>query len=296
MRTSSLATVGLTALLLSSTALGQQWGGQWSTGGGGQTWGQPVAMPRVRKLDNVGRAGQVVFGVDRITGLGFNHSVDRKKTTTVGVTGNLKSRGVDTYTELALFGASAGRDQDLQGGPRNPGLLPRLALDYVPIEGLTLGTSFMVLHESGESRYQVTSAGLPANATRAEPASTLLLVHPRIGFAWPFDDTFGLWPRVGLAWSHTNSTVERPVPMGREQLESRYDVLSLTLEAMVVVSPYKHFALLLGPYADVGLGGKGETTTSIQGSSGAYAPTDTITHRILANSFGLAGGLVAYFP
>jgi hypothetical protein len=253
-------------------------------------------MPRVRKLDNVGRAGQVVFGVDRITGLGFNHSVDRQKTTTVGVSGNQKSRGVDTYTELGLFGASAGRDQDLEGGPRNPGLLPRLALDYVAVDGLTLGTSFLVLHESGESRSEVTSPGTAPNPTRVKPSSTLLLIHPRIGFAWPFDDTFGLWPRVGFAWSHTSSTDEPPTPLGKTRLESQYDVLSLSLEAMLVISPFKHFALLFGPYADIGLGGKGESTTSIQGSSGGYSPMYTTVHRVVANSFGLAGGLVAYFP
>ena len=87
-----------------------------------------------------------------------------------------------------------------------------------------------------------------------------------------FDQTFGLWPRAGFAWMHYS--------IDQGDYEAGGDLYELTVEAPLVISPMKHFAILIGPYADIGLGGR-ETEEG---------------YDLWYNSFGLSSSIVGYFP
>jgi hypothetical protein len=279
MKTFKLAAISLTSLLVSSTALAQ-----------------------AGKVDNIGNAGQFVFGVDRVTGLAFNHITNRQtRTTVIGPTGatttdTVKNR--DTYTQVSFLGSSSAGT--LSTGYPAPSLVPRLAFDYLPIDGLTLGGSFMVIHQTGETKSRDTTPGPPNSlGTKHDVTSTLVLLQPRVGYAIPFNNVVGLWPRLGLQWYHISGETDqlpRTPAQGSNKDWARGDLYQLALECMLVLSPFSHVAILVGPYWDVGLGGSGRAWHSDTTAAGVTTTDPSWAQHPLLNSIGLTSSLVAYFP
>jgi hypothetical protein len=279
MKTARLAAISLASLLVSSAALAQQAG----------------------KVDNIGNAGQFVFGVDRVTGLAFNHLTNRQTTTVfltpaVTATDTVKSR--DTFTQVSFLGSS--QPPVLSTGYPVPVLVPRLAFDYLPIDGLSVGASFMVLHQAGETKAQDTTPGPPNSlGQKHEVTSTTVLFEPRVGYALAFNNIVGLWPRAGFEWYHVSGE-DRQLPRSPAQGSSkdwaRGDLYQLALEVMLVVSPFPHVAILVGPYADVGLGGSGRAWHSDTTAGGVTTIDPSQEQHPLLNSVGLTSSLVAYFP
>jgi hypothetical protein len=281
MKTARLAAISLASLLVSSAALAQQAG----------------------KVDNIGNAGQFVFGVDRVTGLAFNHVTNRQTTTVVvnpitGATATDTQKTRDTYTQVSFLGSS--QPPILSTGYPVPVLVPRLAFDYLPIDGLTVGGSFMVIHQTGETKAQDTTPGFPNDlGNKHEVSSTLVLFEPRVGYALPFNNILGLWPRAGFEWYHASTSdrdLARTPAQGSSKAWGRGDLYQLALEVMLVISPFPHVAILVGPYADIGLGGSGRMWASDTNPAGVTTIGPSQEQHPLMNSFGLTSSLVAYFP
>jgi hypothetical protein len=233
-----MISAGAFGLLLSFApqALAQQFGGSYSTNQGGNYSGY---VPQQNDVDNIGAEdGQFIFGFDRVTSLSF----DRQ---TISYEGDNES----TYesTSLNLLGVDSS----------SPSQLPRFALDYVIAAGFTAGVSAML---ATRSLSLDVDSGLPPEQPPPTAGSegTTFVGGLRIGYAYAFDETFGIWPRGGLSYSVTSGEYTAVDEVnGTSQsfdLSARY--FDLDLEVLGVISPVEHTAILIGPYLDLGLDGK----------------------------------------
>jgi hypothetical protein len=93
---------------------------------------------------------------------------------------------------------------------------PRLGIDGFIIDHLSLGGSIWIWHYSGPDR-------------------TGLLFGPRVGYAIPFSEHFGIWPRGGLTFWNTS--------------RDDNDGIALTAEAMFYATPGE-WGFLFGPTLD----------------------------------------------
>ncbi len=233
--------------LVSGAALAQQWGGTYQ-----------AAPPPARSsgVDNIGEEMQFVFGVDRVMGVSW----DSYKVEPDG-----GGEITNSATTIALFGSGGGA-----AGPTTN--IPRLALDFFPVESFSIGGSLIFISQSTEVEDDTSSADTGSSTTFA--------IAPRVGYAYAIDETFSIWPRLGITyWTSSSDNGEV------NDDESSANGLAGTLEVMFGISPMSNFAILLGPYVDLGLSGSEEQTTS----------TGTAESDSKLTSFGLAVSVVGYY-
>jgi hypothetical protein len=263
-RTISVLTF-LCASLSAAAAFADQWSGTYT----------PAMPSRADDVDNIGNAGQFVFGVERVTGLFFDRDT-LKYTSAAGVDNEATLK----TTTIGLFGMSSSRGQ---GGMPAPSSLPRLALDFLPIDGLSVGGSLTYVNQSADLDV---NAGGVESSTDAGTVS-VFVVNPRAGYAFPFDETFGLWPRLGFAFASRTADFSDTDPTTGQTTTTEISQTNwqLTLDAMVVISPFTHFAAMIGPYVDIGLGGNYDATIG--------PLTDNRNANLL--SFGASAAIVGYY-
>lgn len=218
----------------SSLATAQSFSGSYGTSGGSYSGYVPQ---RKKGIDNVGQDGQFVFAIERATALNF----DRIKLTYTDEETGREFDSVAKTTNFSLLGVDAS----------TPSQLPRFALDYVIFSGLTVGGSLAFVTRSfSEDDLTVAPVGT------AQDGSTFF-AGARAGYAFPFDETFGVWPRVGLSYALATASADVSDGAGRTfELSQKSYYFDLNLEALAVISPIEHIAIMVGPYLDVGLGGK----------------------------------------
>jgi hypothetical protein len=246
---------------LSTTAArasAQQWQGSYT----------PAMPQRASDVDNIGNAGQIVFGVERVTGVFF----DRDKTDWQA--GGVDREETQSTTTFGLFGMNSAPSI---GGP-TPSSVPRLALDYLVTDGFSLGGSLAFVSHSAD----LDSVDGGNESSTDAGTLTMFYVNPRLGYAFPFDETFGLWPRLGVAFASRNVEDSDAAGVTFERTVTNWQ---LTVDAMLIVSPFSHFAILAGPYLDLGLGGSYESTLG--------PVTDERNANLL--SFGLSIAIVGYY-
>jgi hypothetical protein len=232
-------------------------------------------------IDNIGNAGQIVIGAERLAGVFVDQADVETTNTAFGTT--ITAEVSASTTTVSVFGNSP-------GGPTS---VPRLALDFFVIQGLSLGGSFIYLTRSGDVE-STTDDGSQSVTSEDELATqSLFVLAPRIGYAVAFDETFAFWPRVGISYSADVTEDEDEVDDGLGGTIIVTDTTTLkatqlTLEALLVVSPFEGFALAGGPFYDVGLGGSFEREIDAPGAV-------NIEGDYRATAFGFTVGMLAYF-
>jgi hypothetical protein len=207
----------------------------------GNVAGTPPAY-QPKKIENIGQRGQFIFGVERITGLFF----DSQKITYTDEATNEEFEHTFKATTIGLLGVDSS----------SPSALPRFALDYVVASGFTVGGSVM-LSTRGLSSDGTGGQKPPAPHTAGSDGYTLLGAV-RVGFAYPFDSTFAIWPRGGFSYTSSTSEFSGTDPetgASTGTFENRMGFGTMNLELLGALSPIKHIVLLAGPYLDVGVGG-----------------------------------------
>lgn len=200
-------------------------------------------------VDNIGNAGQFTIAAERITGLFFDRESVPGST--------LKT------THLVLLGNDSGQSVSAT---------PRAAFDYFVIDGLSVGGSIAYM----------------SHAPSGGPSLKTFLFSPRVGYAYAFDDTFSIWPRVAFIYSHQSFSLQQPTATGGTTSTSASSHFTqLSLEAMFGISPMKHVVFLAGPLVDIGLGGSQSATDPITNTEASSS------HKL--TSFGLSAGLLAYY-
>jgi hypothetical protein len=242
------------------------------------------------KVDNIGNAGGIVIGGERLAGFYLTEINARsERTETVGGTTITNTTDVDTdRTTFAVFGHDA----------TSPSQLPRLALDFFPVGGFSVGGSFSYLATSADQKGKATSTVDDQPPSEREiddklPTESLVVVNPRIGYAVAFNETVGLWPRVGFSYERLK--IEREITVttapGNEQTYEQTTTVTfthLTLEGLLFVSPFTGFAFVGGPFADIGLGGSAEFTST-------EPDTDDTDSDTKLTAYGLTIGIAGYF-
>jgi opacity protein-like surface antigen len=238
-----------TLVLVAASAAAQggfQVQGSTGTGISGQSYGGVPYFAPPKPLDNIGRKGMFVFGMERVTGIFFDQ---QRLNYTDFETGQ---KHEDTYkvTSFGLLGVHSS----------SPSALPRFALDYTIIQGLTAGATAMISTRgvSLDSDGRDASVPPPTTTPPTTPADGLtLLGGVRAGYAYAFDRTFAVWPRLGLGYAASSASVELRDSFGEllGEYETKTHFFTTNIELLGAVSPVEHIVLLGGPYLDLGLGG-----------------------------------------
>jgi len=235
--------------------------------------------------ERLGEGGQFVIGLDRSMGL----SLESWTTTEDALgydpdTGRTYTYTVDsTYSETHV--GVLGSQHLVMGNVSSNALLPRFALDVFLIDGLSLGASFMFVSTTGEVDSESDDSGFTEDSGPEDPPSVqTLLVTPRLGYALGLAKVLALWPRAGVTYAR----------LKREDADgdtTKITAIDLTLEGMLAISPTTHFALLVGPFADISLSGK-----SVREGEDATGDHRTAEDDFSMTAFGLAAGVAGYFP
>ena len=107
---------------------------------------------------------------------------------------------------------------------------PRIAFDVFAIDGLSVGAALGYASTSGSS------------------GDELLLAHLRVGYAYMFTRSIGVWPRVGA----TFESIVLKAPQGDTEIA----VFALGGELPLVVVPKANTYVTFGPTLDAGIVGK----------------------------------------
>ncbi len=232
----------------------------------------PAYYPAPKAIENIGKTGQFIFGVERITGL----FVDSESLTYKDPATRAQTKYTYHSTSFGLLGVDS----------HSPSALPRVALDYVVYQGFTVGGTAML---STRGMSLSGSGQKPAAPPSANDDGMTFVAGARAGYAYAFDSTFGIWPRLGLSYAYVSSRNELVDPMtGKSSgsFEVRSSLPELNLEVLFAVSPIQHIVVLAGPYLDLGLGG---SYTALQES------TEFDTRSANLTSFGLLVHACGYY-
>jgi hypothetical protein len=261
-------------LFVAGSASAQGVQGNYSTTTGGTYGTTGIGPYQPKKIENIGKTGQFIFGVERITGLFFDSQTikytdpDTKKE----YEHTLKA------TSIGLFGVDSG----------SPSALPRLALDYVIADGFTVGGSFVL--STRALSVEGVGGQKPIPPYTASGDGLTVFGGARAGYAYAFDSTFAVWPRVGLSYASSSSDVSNIDPdtgksTGSYEVRVRYT--DLNFEILGALSPIKHIVVLAGPYLDLGLGGAYSLFDSTGGEIDKRGANLT--------SFGLVAHVAGYY-
>jgi hypothetical protein len=273
-------TPALTAALLLSTSavFGQTVQAQGTAGFpvSPQTQPQPAYYPTTtyKPVDNIGKTGQFIFALERVTGL----FIDTQKLSYHDPATNQKLDYTYHATSFGLFGVDS----------NSPTALPRFALDYVVYQGFTVGGTF-VLSTRGLSASGDKPTPTPVTPPTASPDGTTWLVGGRIGYAYPFDSTFGIWGRAGLTYASSSAESAFTDPTTATTYGPflrKTHFADVNLDLMGVLSPVEHIVLMAGPYVDIGAGG---------GYSVSVAGREVDTRDARITSFGILVNAAGYY-
>jgi len=203
--------------------------------------------------ERLNEAGRFAVGAERLFGVAWS-----KESATVG--------GMDVSesdTSFSLFTKQVSAS----------GLeAPRLAFDYFVIDGLSVG---------GAVGYASVATNTSSGSSNTDgPTVHGWLLTPRVGYAYMFNDTIGLWPRAGI----TYTTLSLDESAANTSVSSHF--VALSVEAPLVITPAPHAAILIAPTLDWGFTGS-ENATVMAAGSGSIDET--------ALSLGLHAGLAIWF-
>jgi hypothetical protein len=240
-----------------------------------------------------GQKGQVAISAERLLGVYVqNAEIEQTGTATVGggaetVTFNTESDS----TTFVLLGS---------GASVSAASVPRLALDFFVIDGLSIGGSLLYWTDSTESEDTgTTTAGPggpnPLDRERTETDVNLFGIAPRVGYAYMFSPTFGIWPRGGFSYvNQKTETRNETIDAGDGSVdatdsETKLSLFSLTLEGLFIISPFEHVAFGIGPFFEWGFAGDAETEIS---NPPALLQLEGDLN---TTTFGITSALIAWF-
>ena len=229
-----------------------------------------------QEANGLGEKGELIVTADRLMPL-FSYSSQTLTVDTNGQTSKLS----ESSTSIALL---IGREPSLAV---NPHTVPRLAIDYTVIQHLTIGGSFVLAFGLGGT--QTTEIG-NNTSKRDTPKASLVGFAPRVGYVLPLGQTFGFWPRAGLAFYSVSQKRENTAGNGNVTTTTDTDSSwSLDLDPQFVWVPLQHFFAHFGPLLNIPFAGSRSTETAVGGN------TSTTKNDLSVFHFGLSAGLGGWF-
>jgi hypothetical protein len=210
-----------------------------------------------------GSSGQFTIGAERM--FGFQSASQTTETELAGVT----TETTVSATQFSFLGFNGVTPISVYSHPR-------IGFDYFVIDRLSVGGSIMFMTRSTE----VEGGGQTADG----PSTTAFLFAPRAGYAFMFNETIGIWPRLGFTYYSLSNETETPTG----SFEDSENGLALAIEGLFVIAPVQNFGFTVGPTIDVGLTGSVEDQGPPPGSP-ALESDRTVTE------FGINAGIVVWF-
>ena len=211
--------------------------------------------------------GTLAIGAERMTGLYFYSFKSQ-----VPIDGTNRSVDVTTSgTQLNLLWNSNLVDVP-RGIGANPASVPRLGVDYMGTDLVSVGGSVGYFSASGSQKQSDTGVSVDTVTVSG------FAFAPRVGFALHLGSSFLFWPRVGVSYFHIKG--ERSG--GGSTSGSIWDIVA---EPMFVYSPVPHFGFAFGPLLELGVAGSYE----IRDNNGVSRSTDTTV-----TNYGAIAGVVGY--
>lgn len=206
-----------------------------------------------------GEEGQLALGAERL--MGFSHSRHSSE--------DDFGKRSSTYNNLTLLA-------NPMAGFITAYSIPRVAFDYFPTQGFSVGGAISY------TRVGVSSEVEPTMGESTDSSSTLSLFmfSPRVGYAAMFNDSVGIWPRAGITYLKTSTSDDD------DGSESQASALALSIEAPLLFTPVENVAITLGPTIDYGLSASGEDTDS---EGNTTEDDDNPAHE-----FGVQAGIVVF--
>jgi hypothetical protein len=120
------------------------------------------------------------------------------------------------------------------------------AADVFVLEHLSVGGRIEIAHSWG---------AVEGGGQRIElPGTTSLGLLPRVGFYVPLGDRLGIWPRIGVGWSSTESATF--LSSGSAAMKTTFRTMLLDADLSLVYRFSETFFLRGGPEIGVTLGGR----------------------------------------
>ena len=220
-----------------------------------------VSVDAAAQESSFANQGYLTLSAERLVGLSFTNDTEKSAIS-----------DAEVNQKLTLFGF----------GPNlavlNPFEAPQLGIDHFVIDGLSLGAAFSLWSFSGESE---TTAPNTSTTTNTFNDITVFRMTPRVGYGVMFTDILGFWGRGGLTYYSLSSEQDD----GDTDWEHGWAV---TLDAFLMISPLDHFAIHLGPTADIGFTGEEEFDP-------AEPNLPTTSTDIIRRQYGLHAGITGWF-
>ena len=164
--------------------------------------------------------------------------------------------------------------------------LPRVSLDWLPVQNLTIGLSTW-LYTDLSSNETVSPSGGGSSKTSDTPKVTYWGLAPRVGYVIPLGDKVYLWPRAGVEYYNVTSSDVNGSGSGSVQQ------FAIDVEAMLVISPWNHFGFTIGPTVDIPI--TGEQTSATTSTTGMTTTTSTTKVDSAMFQVGLSAGMLGHF-
>ncbi|HVR64612.1 MAG TPA: hypothetical protein VMU50_22075 [Polyangia bacterium] len=180
------------------------------------------SAPLVRADELVlGESGHVALSVERL--FGYSHL---SMTTTSGGVDSTETFNIFSFLGAPNFGAYS---------------IPRLAGDVFVARGFSLGLTGELVH-------------LSASGTgSSDESGTLFQLAPRVGYLFHAAPLLAIWPRAGVTYERSSFTTTSSVTHQSSTL--RTSLTAVTIEAPFALRLVARVALLIVPFADIGVGG-----------------------------------------
>lgn len=217
------------------------------------------------------------MAAERLTGV-YSYSYTAKSPDL----GDLKGSG--TFVNL-LWANNASGAQSI-----DPYAIPLFSLHGVVGSGITLGGGVGYVSSSG--KYDVATDDGFGNVTTTSvklPDLTAFVIAPRFGGVIPTPGKVSFWLKGGITYYSVSSTQDSPDPSRVYSVELHETGTVLSLDPVVVISPFPHTGILVGPVIDIPLGG--EIATSF---SGPDAPNPVSNTQVKLSNYGVAAGLALF--
>ena len=231
--------------------------------------------------------GNIVLGAERLTGLFFE-----RMTITSTPDPDVEQEFSFSTTTFAILGTSTGAFGETMTTAGGTSMAPRVGFDIFIASGFSVGGALTYVHAEGTGQLTTTVDGNEDEGDEEDqPTLNGLVFAPRVGYAIPVSPTIAIWPRAGITYSRYWATSEDEVidGMGNTTTVDQTVTLSytdLTIEGMLAVTPTPSFAIVFGPFLDLGLGG----SIDEENDPGADDEAD-----FTYTSFGITGGIAVVF-
>ena len=162
--------------------------------------------------------------------------------------------------------------------------LPRLGFDWIPVQNLTIGGAAWLYTDLSANDSTTTPAGVTTSVGQAKV--TYWGIAPRIGYIFPLNDKLFFWPRAGIEYHNVSSS---DVGNGSGSITQ----FALEAEALLVISPWRHFGFTVGPTADIPITGKQTITTTATSTGTTVVTSNQVNSAML--QVGISAGMLGHF-